>query len=54
MPNDTTVKPQPEENAARRKGVLEWFRELNHGLELVKGLSVVTVLSSIAVGYFQY
>jgi hypothetical protein len=54
MPNDATVKLQPEDNAARRKGVLGWFRELNHGLELVKGLSVITVLSSIAVGYFQY
>src|SRR5258708_4357541 len=54
MSNDATVKPQPEEKTAPRKGVLEWFRELNHGLELVKGLSVVTVLSSIAVGYFQY
>ena len=54
MPNDATVKPQPDEDAARRKGVLGWFRELNHGLELAKGLSVVTILSSIAVGYFQY
>ncbi|SDO94173.1 hypothetical protein [Afipia sp. GAS231] len=54
MPNDATVKPQPEENAARRTGVLGWFRELNHGVELVKGLSIFTVLSSIAVGYFQY
>jgi hypothetical protein len=54
MSNDATVKPQPVEDAARRKGVLGWFRELNHGLELVKGLSAVTVLSSIAVGYFQY
>jgi hypothetical protein len=54
MPNDATVKPPPEENTAPRKGVLGWFRELNHGLDLVKGLSVVTVLSSLAVGYFQY
>jgi hypothetical protein len=54
MPNDATVKSQPEGDATRRKGVLGWFRELDHGLELAKGLSVVTILSSFAVGYFQY
>ncbi len=54
MSNDATTTPQPEENAARRTGVLGWIRELNHGVELLGGLSIFTLLGSIAIGYFQY
>lgn len=54
MPNDATDTPTPQQNNAPRRGALQWFREFDHGLDLVKGLSIVTVLSSVAVGYFQY
>ena len=54
MPTDDTDRPSPEENSGPRKGPLEWLRTFDHGLDLVKGLSIVTVLSSAAVGYFQY
>ena len=54
MPNDATDTPPPPENNAPRRGALGWLRDFDHGLDLVKGLSIVTVLSSAAVGYFQY
>ena len=52
MPNDDT-----HEIAERTKctdAPLRWLWKFNHGFDLVKGLSLVTVLSSLAVGYFQY
>jgi hypothetical protein len=33
---------------------LSWLSKFDRGFTLVKGLSVVTVLSSVLVGYFQY
>jgi hypothetical protein len=54
MPNDITGSPTPQPHDAPRRGALQWLREFDHGLDLVKGLSIVTVLSSAVVGYFQY
>ena len=55
MPNDDTHNPPPEANDdAPKPAPLRWLWKFNHGLDVVKGLSMVTVLSSLAVGYFQY
>ena len=55
MPNDDTHKPPPEaDDIAPKSTPLRWLWKFNHGFDLVKGLSLVTVLSSLAVGYFQY
>jgi len=55
MPNDDTHNPPPEANGnAPQPAPLRWLWKFNHGLDVVKGLSMVTVLSSLAVGYFQY
>ena len=55
MPNDDTHKPPPEaDDIAPKSAPLRWLWKFNHGLDIVKGLSVVTVLSSLAVGYLQY
>ena len=48
MPNDDTHEIAP------KAAPLRWLWKFNHGFDLVKGLSAVTVLSSLAVGYFQY
>ena len=52
MPNDNTHNPPPDAND--KPAALRWLWKFNHGLDVVKGLSMVTVLSSLAVGYFQY
>lgn len=52
MPNDATVTPQPEGNASR--GPLSWLTRVDHWIRLAGGLSIFTLLSSLAVGYFQY
>lgn len=55
MPQDDTEQRPPEtDNTPRKGGVLERLRTFDRGLDLVKGLSVVGVLSSVVVGYFQY
>src|SRR5258705_5714015 len=54
MPNDDTQKPPGADDAAPTSAPLRWLWKFNRGLDLVKGLSLVTVLSSLAVGYFQY
>lgn len=54
MPNDDTHKPPPAAGNAPKSGPLRWLWKFNHGLDIVKGLSMVTVLSSLAVGYLQY
>jgi hypothetical protein len=55
MPNDDTHKPLPAaDDIAPKSAPLRWLWKFNHGLDIVKGLSLVTVLSSLAVGYFQY
>ena len=55
MPNDDTHKPPPEaDDIAPKSAPLRWLWKFNHGLDIVKGLSLVTVLSSLAVGYLQY
>lgn len=55
MPNDDTHKPPPAaDGIAPKSAPLRWLWKFNHGLDIVKGLSLVTVLSSLAVGYFQY
>lgn len=55
MPNDDTHKPPPAAgDIAPKSGPLRWLWKFNHGLDIVKGLSMVTVLSSLAVGYLQY
>lgn len=54
MPNDDTHKPPQADDTAPKSRPLRWLWKFNHGLDIVKGLSLVTVLSSLAVGYFQY
>jgi hypothetical protein len=55
MPNDDAHKPPPAaDDIAPKSAPLRWLWKFNHGLDIVKGLSMVTVLSSLAVGYFQY
>jgi len=55
MPNDDTHKPPPvADDIAPKSAPLRWLWKFNHGLDIVKGLSLVTVLSSLAVGYLQY
>ena len=55
MPNDDTHKPPPEaDDIAPKSAPLRSLWKFNHGLDIVKGLSAVTVLSSLAVGYLQY
>ncbi|MFG3598167.1 hypothetical protein [Bradyrhizobium sp. RDI18] len=55
MPNDNAHKPPPAaDDIAPKSTPLRWLWKFNHGLDIVKGLSLVTVLSSLAVGYFQY
>ena len=55
MPNDDTHKPPPEaDDTAPKSAPLRWLWKFDHGLDIVKGLSLVTVLSSLAVGYLQY
>jgi hypothetical protein len=55
MPQDGTEQPQPDaSDAAPKAGPLSWVRKFDHGVDLVKGLSVFTLLSSVVVGYFQY
>ena len=55
MPNDDTHKPPPEaDDIAPKSTPLRWLWKFNHGIDVVKRLSLVTVLSSLAVGYFQY
>jgi hypothetical protein len=51
---DTTQAPPEVDDAAPKSAPLRWLWKFNHGLDLVKGLSLVTVLSSLVVGYFQY
>ena len=55
MPNDDMHKPPAAaDDTAPKSAPLRWLWKFNHGLDIVKGLSLVTVLSSLAVGYFQY
>ena len=54
MPNDATVMPQPEENAAPRRGPLRWLGRFDRWIRLVGGLTFFTALSSFAIGSFQY
>jgi hypothetical protein len=55
MPNDDTHKPQAAaDDITSRSAPLRWLRKFNHGFDVVKGLSLVTVVSSLAVGYYQY
>ena len=48
MPNDDT------HDIAPKAAPLRWLSKFNHGFNIVTGLSAFTVLSSLAVGYFQY
>lgn len=55
MPQRDPQQAPPDGNGdPPRAGTLSWVRKFDQGVDLVKGLSVFTVLSSIAVGYFQY
>jgi hypothetical protein len=54
MPSDDTHKPPQADDVAPKSAPLRWLWKFNHGFDVVKGLSMVTVLSSLAVGYFQY
>ena len=55
MPNDDTHKPQAAaDDNAPKSAPLRWLWKCSHGFDVVKGLSLVTVVSSLAVGYFQY
>ena len=55
MPNnDTHKQPPAADDIAPKSAPLRWLWQFNHGLDIVKGLSLFTVLSSLAVGYFQY
>jgi hypothetical protein len=49
------AKRQPDaEDAAPSSAPLTWLSKFDRGFTLVKSLSVVTVLSSLLLGYFQY
>jgi hypothetical protein len=48
MPNDDT------HDIAPKAAPIRWLSKFNHGFNIVTGLSAFTVLSSLAVGYFQY
>ena len=55
MPNDDTHTPPPEaDDNAPKPTPLGWLWKFNHGFDVFKGLSLVTVVSSLVVGYFQY
>ena len=56
MPNDDTHKPPPEANdTASTSAPLRWVWNTVKGLSLFTVLSgLFTVLSTLAVGYFQY
>ena len=56
MPNDDTQKPPPEaDDIAPKSAPLKWLWNTVKGLSLFTVLgSLFTVLSSLAVGYFQY
>ena len=55
MPNDDTHKPPPEaDDMAPKSAPLRWLRQFIDGFKIVTGLSLITVLSSVAIGYFQY
>jgi hypothetical protein len=54
MPNDDTNKPPEADDSTPKSAPLRWLWKFNHGLDIVKGLSAVTVLSSLAIGYLQY
>jgi hypothetical protein len=55
MPNDDVHKPPPAaDDIAPKSAPLGWLWKFNHGFDVFKGLSLVTVVSSLVVGYFQY
>jgi AAA+ ATPase superfamily predicted ATPase len=54
MPNDDTHKPPEADDIAPKSAPLRWLQQFIHGFKILTGLSLVTVLSSVAVGYFQY
>ena len=55
MPSDDTHKPQAAaDDITSKSAPLRWLRKFSHGFDVVRGLSMVTVLGSLAVGYFQY
>lgn len=54
MPSDTQKPQAAAEDTAPKSAPLRWLWKFNHGIDIVKGLSMVTVLSSLTVGYFQY
>ena len=53
MPNDDTHKLPPATDAPKDT-LPGWLGKFSHGFHILKGLSLVTVLSSLVVGYFQY
>ena len=54
MPNDVHEQPPAAGDIAPKSASLAWLRKFNHGFDVFKGLSLVTVVSSLVVGYFQY
>ena len=55
MSEDDAAKRQPDaEDAAPSSAPLTWLSKFDRGFTLVKSLSVVTVLSSLLLGSFQY
>src|SRR3954465_7706506 len=55
MPNDETHKPPQADDIAPKSAPLRWLWTTVKGLSLFTVLSgLFTVLSSLAVGYFQY
>jgi hypothetical protein len=55
MSENDAAKRQPDaENAAPSSAPLTWLSKFDRGFTLVKGLSVVTLLSSLLLGSFQY
>jgi hypothetical protein len=51
---DTSDRPIEAENSRRNPGFFARIGTLDSRIAFVRGLSVVTVLSSLIVGYFQY
>jgi hypothetical protein len=55
MSENDAAKRQPDaEDAAPSSAPLTWLSKFDRGFTLVKGLSVVTLLSSLLLGSFQY
>jgi hypothetical protein len=54
MPNEVIVSPQAANSIAPRRGPVQWLGRLFRRLGIFKGLTFVSVVSSVIVAGFQY